>query len=38
MFVVVWGLSLLLFSMIRSVVKSSKVPDVEVIAARMSKE
>ena len=30
--------SLLLFAMIRSVVKSFKVPDVEVAAARMSNE
>ena len=29
---------LLLFSMIRSVVKSFKVPDVEVVEARMSNE
>ena len=29
---------LLLFAMIRSVVKSFKVPDVEVVAARMSNE
>ena len=38
--VVVLGLSvrLLLFAMIRSVVKSFKVPDVEVAAARMSNE
>ena len=32
------GLLLLLFAMIRSVVKSFKVPDVEVAAARMSNE
>ena len=31
-------LLLLLFAMIRSVVKSFKVPDVEVAAARMSNE
>ena len=31
-------LLLLLFAMIRSVVKSFKVPDVEVAAARMSSE
>ena len=31
-------LLLLLFAMIRSVVKSFKVPDVEVVAARMSNE
>ena len=31
-------LMLLLFAMIRSVVKSFKVPDVEVAAARMSNE
>ena len=30
--------SMLLFAMIRSVVKSFKVPDVEVVAARMSNE
>ena len=32
------ALLLLLFAMIRSVVKSFKVPDVEVAAARMSNE
>ena len=32
------GMLLLLFAMIRSVVKSFKVPDVEVAAARMSNE
>ena len=32
------GFMLLLFAMIRSVVKSFKVPDVEVAAARMSNE
>ena len=31
-------IQLLLFAMIRSVVKSFKVPDVEVVAARMSNE
>ena len=35
--VVMFGM-LLLFAMIRSVVKSFKVPDVEVAAARMSNE
>ena len=34
----VFWLLLLLFAMIRSVVKSFKVPDVEVAAARMSNE
>ena len=34
----VGGMLLLLFAMIRSVVKSFKVPDVEVAAARMSNE
>ena len=32
------GTMLLLFAMIRSVVKSFKVPDVEVVAVRMSNE
>ena len=34
----VLNILLLLFAMIRSVVKSFKVPDVEVAAARMSNE
>ena len=33
-----WLLLLLLFAMIRSVVKSFKVPGVEVVASRMSNE
>ena len=36
MFVLI--LALLLFAMIRSVVKSFKVPDVDIVAARMSNE